>query len=192
MITASKLVCVALVAAVTALSGCSENGTDEPDTSATDTASTADTGSGADSAAVNTNKGDTNKDGPVFILGTNKTGKSTPEFFKPVPENSELNVEFGPQGLWMVVLAFKTKGLLKPPMLLGGRVEMDGALLGELKLAKQKLLPGGDDHHYYYNFFLVVAPEGVAGKKAIITFTASDKDGEKVNIKHPVILTGGK
>ncbi len=128
----------------------------------------------------------------VFIFGVNTTGKSTPEHFKPLAEGAEIKVELGPQGLWMVVLAFRTNNLLKPPLVLGGRVEMEGELLGELKLAKQKLLPGPKNYYYYYNFFLVVAPEGVAGKKATISFTVTDTEGPKVALVHPVVLTGGK
>lgn len=131
-------------------------------------------------------------DKPVFELGTNTTGKSTPEHYKVLPEGAEINVELGPQGLWMVVLAFRTKKLLKPPMVLGGRVELEGELLGELKIAKQKLLPGPAGFSYYYNFFLVVAPEGVAGKTAVIAITVNDAEGPKVNLTHPVVLTGGK
>lgn len=127
-----------------------------------------------------------------FELGTNTTGKSTPQYYQPLPAGAKINVELGPQGLWMVVLAFRTQAMLKPPLILGGKVEMDGALLGELKLGKQKLLPGPGGDSYYYNFFLVVAPEGVDGREATIHFTASDADGEKVNLKHQVVLTGGK
>ncbi len=128
----------------------------------------------------------------VFVFGNNVTGKSTPNFFIPIAEGAELNVELGPQGLWMVVLAFKTKGMFKPPLKLGGKVMMAGKNLGELKLAKQKLLNGGDGFEYYYNFFLVVAPEGVAGKKATIEFDIEDATGKTHALKHPVVLTGGK
>lgn len=159
---------------------------DDADSAATrddDIATAGDSAQGGDTAPVNT---------PLFELGTNTTGKSTPDTYKKLPEGSEINVELGPQGLWMVVLAFRTKSLLKPPLVLGGRVEMDGVLLGELKLGKQKLLPGPNSISYYYNFFLVVAPDGVAGKKAVITFTADGADGSNIKLTHPVVLTGGK
>lgn len=129
---------------------------------------------------------------PFFELGNNTTGKSTPDHFFPVADGDKLNVELGPQGLWMVVLAFRTKALMTPPLVLTGRVEMDGELLGELKLGKQKLLPGPKGVSYYYNFFLVVAPEGVANNEALVRFVASDPSGEKVNLTRKVILTGGK
>jgi hypothetical protein len=171
---------------VAALANCSPPNQPAPQdttSAATDTAPTDADGSAVFGAVP---------DKPVFELGTNITGKSTPEYYKALPEGAEINVELGPQGLWMVVLAFRTKNLLKPPMVLGGRVELEGALLGELKIAKQKLLPGPADFSYYYNFFLVVAPEGVAGKSAVITVTADDAEGSKVDLSHPVVLTGGK
>lgn len=127
----------------------------------------------------------------VFVLGTNTTGKSTPDQFTALPKGAELNVELGPQGLWMVVLAFQTRDLVQPPLVMTGRVEIDGELLGELKLGKQKLLPGPAGMSYYYNFFLVVAPEGVAAKTAIIHFSVEDVAGPKVSMQHPVLLTGG-
>ena len=48
-----------------------------------------------------------------FVIGVNVTGKNTPEFFSELPEDGDLFVELGAQGLWMVVLAFgmgTTKG----------------------------------------------------------------------------------
>ncbi len=182
----------ALVGGLT-LAGCSDSSTDDrpdvatlPDDATFATAQKKVATQGGDAAI------DVAPAKPKFILGTNVTGKSTPEYFSEVPKNAQLNVEFGPQGLWMVVLAFKTRELLQPPLLLSGRVEIAGKKLGELKLGKQKLLPGDGGYSYYYNFFLVVAPEGVAGKKATIHFTATGKDGPQVDIEHPVVLTGGK
>ena len=174
-----------LLLAALALAACGGEGQD-PAPADSDIQASTDTQQSDTAAASDT--GDT---APFFELGNNTTGKSTPEHFFPLPDNAKLNVELGPQGLWMVVLAFRTRNLLNPPMILTGRVEMDGKLLGELKLGKQKLLKGPKGLSYYYNFFLVVAPEGVDNKAATITFIAEDDGGEKVNLKKPVVLTGG-
>lgn len=195
-----RLLLLALVFGVFGVLGlpaCGENTPSSGNNDALSDTAAADVGAQTDSATA----GDATVDPggskditvePVFVLGTNITGKSTPDTFSPIAADSELNVELGPQGLWMVVLAFKTRGTLEPPLLLSGRVVIGGKSLGELKLGKQKLVLGGDGFDYYYNFFLVVAPEGVANKKAIIEFVAEDAGGKKVDLKHPVVLIGGK
>ena len=118
---------------VAALANCSPPNQPAPQdttSAATDTAPTDADGSAVFGAVP---------DKPVFELGTNITGKSTPEYYKALPEGAEINVELGPQGLWMVVLAFRTKNLLKPPMVLGGRVELEGALLLELDVLGRRV-----------------------------------------------------
>ncbi len=165
-----RLLLLSLISGAFALPGCGENTSSGGNKGALSDAAAADVGAQTDSATA----GDATVDQggsqditvePVFVLGTNITGKSTPDTFSPIAADSELNVELGPQGLWMVVLAFKTRGTLEPPLLLSGRVVIGGKSLGELKLGKQKLVLGGDGFDYYYNFFLVVAPEGVANKR---------------------------
>lgn len=131
---------------------------------------------------------------PEFVLGVNKTGENKPAFFTDLPDEGELNIEFGPQGLWMVVLAFKTRGIFASDakLLMNGRVDVGGIPQGELALAKQKLVPGGDGWDYYYNFFLVVNDETVAGSEGLVTFSVEDDEGHKVDEVRTVRLTGGE
>ncbi len=117
---------------------------------------------------------------PKFELGSNETGKATPKDFVPISDGGKMEVVKGPQGLWMVVLAFRTCGLYTPPLVLRARIETaDKAAQGKLDVAKQKLNPSGDGLQYYYNFWLVVdKPEAADGKQAAIDFTVEDAKGK--------------
>ena len=129
----------------------------------------------------------------AFELGVNETGRNTPEYYAPLPDGAELLVEFGPQGLWMVVLAFRTHDLFTPPLFLRSRVVLEGELLGELVLAEQVLQMGGDGWDYYYNLFLVVGVEtmDVDGQPATLDVVVQDAAGHEVSMRRAVILVGG-
>lgn len=129
-----------------------------------------------------------------FVLGVNVTGKNTPEFFSELPEGGDLLVELGAQGLWMVVLAFRTYGYFDAKVLIRAWIEIDGVREGELALAKQKLLAGGDGWDYYYNFFLVVPDPGLAGRDAVITMQVEDDLTQEIVVltELNVTLTGGE
>lgn len=126
-----------------------------------------------------------------FTLGVNVTGKNQPQFFSPLPGGGELEIEYGPQGLWMVVLAFKTQGLLDGQLFIDGEIFVGDTLLGRLTLAKQQLAPGGDGYGYYYNYYLVVDDETTAGELATIHFFVMDGEGDEVKVVREVLLTGG-
>lgn len=129
-----------------------------------------------------------------FVLGVNVTGKNTPEFFTELADGGELFVELGAQGLWMVVLAFRTQGYFDSKVTIRAWVEVEGVREGELALAKQKLLPGGDGWDYYYNFFLVVPDPGLAGREASVTMQVEDDLTQETVVvtELNVLLTGGE
>ena len=114
---------------------------------------------------------------PPFILGVNITGQSIPASFTELPEGDELLVEYGPQGLWMVVLAFKTKDLFEGLLLIKAAVESEGILQGEFTMTGQQLLPGPGGYAYFYNFFLVVSDPNVAGSPGVVTLSVTDATG---------------
>ncbi len=127
----------------------------------------------------------------TFVLGVNVTGENKPAFFTPLPEGADLTVEYGPQGLWMVVLAFKTRDVFTGRLHLLAEIRADGKQLGLLEMGKQKLVPGGDGWDYYYNLFLVVEGADLDGQAAEITLQVEDEAGAKVALAHPVVLRGG-
>lgn len=116
---------------------------------------------------------------PTFELGTNEQGKATPKDFVPLLAGDTLPVVVGPQGLSMVVLAFRTCGLYEPPLLLRARIATDDdAASGALDIARQKLNPAPDGLSYYYNFWLVVEnPDKAGGKFANIVLDVEDAKG---------------
>jgi hypothetical protein len=189
-----------LIVVLICLSGCLGGASDEP----TDTAADTDAVTATDAAAVTDTATATANDtatatdtepapAPFFDLGWNVTGSSTPDSFTPLSDGAPLDVEFGPQGLWMVVLAFRSRDLLVEPLFLDGRIDVhDHPARGELALQGQKLLPGPEGVRYYYNFWLVVDdPEGVAGKTATVSMLARDANGKEHQAVVEVLLTGG-
>ena len=198
------------VAASLSLQGCSADDAATADAAGLDAGAGAQDGGtladggahdGAHDGAALTDAADTAKPAGTFELGTNVTGKNTRMFYTAVPNGTVLNVELGPQGLWMVVLAFKTQGLLKDPLYLSGSIVIDGNdAAGQLALKKQKTILSDDGFNYYYNFWLVVkndklplpsAPAGVAGKTATITLEITDVDQKKHIETRTVMLKGG-
>lgn len=130
-----------------------------------------------------------------FVIGFNLTGTNTPADYTALATGESLNIEYGPQGLWMVVLAFKTRNIFDPKAKLtmtASCITEDGNLRGELALAKQTPLAGGDGWYYYYNLFLVVDEVGAAGKTAAVNWTVQDPEsGASSNETVEVVLTGG-
>tara|TARA_B100000530_G_C15854329_1_gene446632 strand:+ start:58 stop:657 length:600 start_codon:yes stop_codon:yes gene_type:complete len=128
---------------------------------------------------------------PLFELGTNVTGANTPDSFSPLLDGDELNIELGFQGLWMVVLAFRTRDIFKGKVTIIARIRVDDELQGEIGLAKQTLIAGGNGLDYYYNLFLVVMEPSVAGSQAEIEFSAQDQHDARIEQNLQVQLTGG-
>jgi len=128
---------------------------------------------------------------PLFVIGTNPTGLEDPTQFTPLVEGGELEIEFGFQGLWMVVLAFKTHRGLEGLVTLFAKVSTADETLGEFGIAKQVLTHADDGFDYYLNLFLVLKDTGPdhAGKEAWVEVSAEDGDGERVEGSIRVMLT---
>ena len=130
----------------------------------------------------------------LFELGVNETGKNTAEFYSNLGEGDELNIEYGPQGLWMVVLAFRTKGIWNSgeELRITAGCWVGDTNIGELILAKQRLLPGPEGWSYYYNLFVVVDEVGAAGNDARITLEVTSSSlPEPELLERTVRLVGG-
>ena len=128
---------------------------------------------------------------PFFEVGTNITGANTPDSFTPLIDGNELNIELGFQGLWMVVLAFRTRDVLSGKLTIITKITVDGVVQGELGLAKQQTLPGGQGIDYYYNLFLVVMDPSVAGQSGVIELSVEDAEGTRIEETREVALIGG-
>jgi len=129
-----------------------------------------------------------------LVLGTHPAGISEPGEFRPLADGDALNVELGFQGLWMVVLAFKTRDLYGAgePLFLTGELVVDGQSQGTLSLTDQKTTDGGDGWAYYFNFFLVVDDSRIGGRPGQVRFTARDGAGRLREVTLDVDLTGGE
>jgi hypothetical protein len=134
---------------------------------------------------------DAGEDHSDFVLGFHPAGAMTPSQFSPLAEGSELEVVLGLQGLWMVVLSFKTCGFFNGPIDILGRVEVDGQSLGQLGLNEQTLVPEEDGFDYFYNFFLVVSLPHLAKGPGTVVFHAEDGIGNAVDKEVSVRLIGG-
>lgn len=169
----------ALVALLGALVACGPN-TSAPADDLTDTAAQVDTVADADE--------DAQADVP-FIIGVNATGIEDTSLFRPLEDGGDLEIELGFQGLWMVVLAFKTQGLVEGLVTLFARVRTATDVLGEFGIAKQVLIRADDGFDYYLNLFLIVDSVEHAGKEAWVDLEAEDSDGDKVGGTVQVMLT---
>jgi hypothetical protein len=145
----------------------------------------------ADSAEDTPSTSDVEEEDPSFVLGVNITGQSIPGSFSELPEGDELLVEYGPQGLWMVVLAFKTKDLFDGLLLIKAAVESEGMLQGEFTMTGQEIIPGPGGYGYFYNFFLVVSDPEVAGSPGVVSFSVTDTAGVTHEVVREVQLVGG-
>ncbi len=128
---------------------------------------------------------------PAFELGTNVQGRNDAASFQPLMDGDELEIVFGPQGLWMVVLSFRTRGLLEGPLFLEATIRVDDVVQGSLALQNQTAFAGPQGFFYYFNFFLVVSDPTVSGRDATIAFLATDDDGRRVERTVTARLTGG-
>lgn len=128
---------------------------------------------------------------PGFELGSNPQGANSPSAFTPLSDGDALEIVYGPQGLWMVVLAFRTRGLLDGPLALEADIATERGPLGSLSLVGQPTFAGPEGWFYHYNFFLVVEDPTTAGLDATVRFTAVDAGGARVDETLNVALTGG-
>lgn len=127
-----------------------------------------------------------------FVLGTNVVGANDPTSFSALSEGDALEVQIGFQGLWMVVLAFKTRDMFDGELFLSAELMVGEASQGTLSLAGQKPTAGPGGWFYYYNFFLVVNDPGVGGQPGQIHFEAHDDQGHEHAVTLGVALTGGE
>ena len=145
----------------------------------------------ADGLGDDATAGDTTPATGEFELGTNVIGANDPTSFTALGEGDQLEVQLGFQGLWMVVLAFRTRDLFDGQLVLSAELTAGGASQGTLSLAEQRLTAGGDGWLYYYNFFLVVNDPSVAGQVGSVHFVARDDAGHAHDLVRGVMLTGG-
>jgi hypothetical protein len=113
-------------------------------------------------------------------IGINPTGADDPALFQPLEAEDELAIEFGFQGLWMVVLAFQTDALEgRITVVARIRTETD-TILGEFGLAKQELVSGDDGYAYYLNLYLVVEGIEAVGQRAWVELEVEDARGVSI------------
>ena len=165
--------CVALLGAVFALSACASSTSSKPDTQRTDAQLSRD-------VSRDTVGPEVSRSTPIFEFGVNTTGTNTPEHFSLLNHGDALGVELGFQGLWMVVLAFRTRDIFIGDLTILTSIQVGEDEQGVLGLARQRLIPGGDGLGYYYNLFLVVREPEVAGSEAVVTLDVTDEQGVQV------------
>lgn len=131
---------------------------------------------------------------PAVIIGTNVPLANYPDSFQEVPDGGTLEIELGGfNGLWMTVLAFKTRGFFDQRIIVFAEVTIDGEIFTELKLSKQDLIEGGDGWDYYYDLFMLVNDTAGGGKAAQIRLTVMDYEDKDptVEVTTQVTLVGG-
>lgn len=116
----------------------------------------------------------------VFLIGTNPVEEDTPETFTPFEDEGDACIVKGTQGWWMILAAFKTRGVFEGKVLIQGSIEQDGEVLVENGFDKQTLEEGGDGFSYFFNYFLPFSCPPKAGTEGRLWFSMSDTFGHKV------------
>jgi hypothetical protein len=131
---------------------------------------------------------------PALILGVNQVLQKHPSAFTPLEDGDHLEIQLGGfNGLWMVVIAFKTRGYFPGRVIVFADVSVDGKEISSLSLSKQSLEPGGDGGDYYYDLFLIANDTSVGGQEAIVDLTVRDYEGKEfeVSIQKKLLVVGG-
>lgn len=131
---------------------------------------------------------------PGFSPGINPAGVHDPASFSELHDGDDLVIELGGQGLWMVVVAFRTHGVLTAPVTIEATLASGDTVLSALGLAGQALAREADGFDYYYDLFVVVDPaqlSGEDGQVAALTLRVSDGSGQAEAATVAVRLRGG-
>lgn len=131
---------------------------------------------------------------PALILGVNEVLQKHPSAFTPLEEGDPVEIELGGfNGLWMMVIAFKTRGYFPGRVIVFADVSVDGQEISSLSLSKQSLEPGGDGWDYYYDLFLIANDTSVGGQEAQVDLTVRDYEGKEfeVSIQKRLLVVGG-
>ena len=163
---------------------------------------TGDTGSGSpvtDASAPDAAEGPPNFDidapwfatplpaGAEFTLGQAREGALGPPDFRPLTPGAELAIVRGSQGLFMVALAVRTRGVLHGKSrfrldLRAGDRRIRGPSGLETELVPE---PGGDGYDYLFNWFIILDP-AVAGHAGRLVVWAWDADGHGASAQSDV------
>ena len=131
---------------------------------------------------------------PALVLGVNEVLQNHPSAFTPLEDGDQLEIELGGfNGLWMMVIAFKTRGYFPERVIVFADVSVDGKEISSLSLSKQSLKPGGDGWDYYYDLFLIANDTSVGGKEALVELTVRDYEDKEfeVSIQRKLLVVGG-
>jgi hypothetical protein len=194
LIMAWGLACLLLV-------GCGSSGAVGAETSSGDT-SDADTpvdlSGDADTPVDLSGDGDATVDvppEPALVLGVNEVLVKHPSAFTALEDGDQLEIELGGfNGLWMLVLAFRTRGYFPERVIVFADITVNGEELSSLSLSKQSLVPGDDGWDYYYDFFLIANDTSVGGEEAIVDLTVRDYENQdfEVSIQRKLLIVGGE
>ena len=128
---------------------------------------------------------------PLLTMGTNVPGASEPESFEAITDGQELDIVFGQQGLWMVVLALQLDGLEVEFADVSGELKVQEELVGSLNLKRQRLQTASDGTSYLLNFFLVLDMPAQGGQEGVVAMTLTPEGGESLSLVSVVQLVGG-
>lgn len=129
---------------------------------------------------------------PLFAVGTNPFGVSSPAQFEALTDGGPLEVQLGSQGAWMVVLAVRTAGILSGKLDLEARLWVGGVDAGGVIRTGLQPVPGGDGYVYLYSLPLIVDGPEIAGSAANLVVDATGSGGGEAHASLELELTGGR
>ena len=128
---------------------------------------------------------------PSLTMGTNVPGASGPESFEAIDDGHQLDIVFGQQGLWMVVLALQLDGPEVEFADVMGELHVHDESVGSLSLKRQRLQKASDGTRYLLNFFLVLDTPAQGGQEGVVAMTLTPEGGEALSLVKVVQLVGG-
>ena len=189
MTRASRTLAALMLVSVAACASESTTPTPATDTSVADVAADAPAG---DVDAMET--AEVFEEEPALVLGVNEVLQKHPSAFTPLEDGDHLEIELGGfNGLWMMVLAFKTRGYFPERVIVFADITVDGKEVSSLSLSKQSLEPGDDGWDYYYDLFLIANDTTVGGQEAVVDLTVRDYENKEfeVSVQKKLLVIGG-
>lgn len=134
--------------------------------------------------------GDAADTGPaaVFVVGTNPVHREDGvSDFVPVPDGGQVPVVVGDQGLYMVIVAVRTTGLLVSPVSVDAELRYAGHRIAEFEFEGIDLDPMEDGFDYLWDVFLAFEGTPFTGLPLELELDVVGADGKGVSLEQTIV-----
>lgn len=125
---------------------------------------------------------------PVFLVGTNPVLRDDGiSDFVPVPDGGDVPVVVGSNGLFMVIFAIRTTGLLVSPVDVDAELRYNGKHVSDSQFVDIDLEPLEDGLDYLWDVFLPFEGTPFTGLSLELDLDIVGADGKGVSIEQTVV-----